>query len=285
MPTIANSNIPAPKGAAEFEDIVADFARLSWRTPNFLVYGRTGQAQDGVDVLGSVPGFGVVAYQCKNTIIGLNSKVILDEALKAQKHPAGVTHLYIATTAPRDTHTKLYAMKLNSDCNSNVTIPVDVVFWEDIVNIISSDLKILKKHYPQFKFHDEKLSSHDKILLDQIINLLARSNTINFLKENDIANGVPGNEIDSLSEFFHQWNTADRTFKDTDMEKLRLNLYNSCKTYIVYIGRYFFRDNDILSAKYLRDRNPQEYQKIIDTLHSMADDIVRSYNELVIAGR
>lgn len=55
--------------------------------------------------------------------------------------------------------------------------------------------------------------------------------------------------------------------------------------YLSYIATNFFRDNGMLSVKYLRESNPPLYESKINTIHQMASSIIQSYDALVIAGR
>jgi len=52
MPTIPSMKIPTPKDWQEFESLVRDAMILRWNSPNLQKHGRTGQAQQGVDVWG-----------------------------------------------------------------------------------------------------------------------------------------------------------------------------------------------------------------------------------------
>lgn len=285
MSTFAGSYIPAPKGAPEFEEIVADVARILWAPYNFFPYGRSGQAQDGVDVFGTIPNFGVVAYQCKNTIAGVSNDVLLEEALKAEKNPVGVNFLYIATTAPRDTHLKIYANSLHSITNPIVKFPVDIIFWDDIVSILTQDLNKFGKHYPQISLPVINRSENDNLLLEGIINLFGRSGTISFLKSHDMGNGIRGDETNYMSEFYHNWNTSDRTFKDSNLEAKRQELYFRNESFLRYISVNFSHNNGWYSAKHMRETSPEKYKEIIDTLHEMSEAVRKAYDTLVIAGR
>jgi hypothetical protein len=51
MPTIHTIKIPIPKDWQEFESLVREAMILRWNSPNLQKNGRTGQAQQGVDVL------------------------------------------------------------------------------------------------------------------------------------------------------------------------------------------------------------------------------------------
>jgi len=52
MPTIPQSELPRPKSWDEFEEIVWDIYQRLWKDPHAQRYGRSGQAQQGVDIYG-----------------------------------------------------------------------------------------------------------------------------------------------------------------------------------------------------------------------------------------
>ncbi len=56
MPTIPQSELPKPKSWDEFEDIVWDLYTRRWRDPHADRYGRGGQPQHGVDIVGRPAG-------------------------------------------------------------------------------------------------------------------------------------------------------------------------------------------------------------------------------------
>jgi hypothetical protein len=66
MPNIPQSEIPRPQSWDEFEDIVADLYARIWGVTAER-YGRSGQAQQGVDVYGCPAHLngGYAGIQCK----------------------------------------------------------------------------------------------------------------------------------------------------------------------------------------------------------------------------
>ena len=86
MPTPATSELPKPLSWDEFEDIVWDIYKRKWNDPDAQRYGRTGQAQQGVDVYGRPSGLGgaYVGVQCKR-YENLKLKTVEDEIEKAEQ--------------------------------------------------------------------------------------------------------------------------------------------------------------------------------------------------------
>jgi hypothetical protein len=52
VPTIAQGDFPPPKSWDEFEDIVAHLYTRIWNDPRATRCGRSGQAQQGVEICG-----------------------------------------------------------------------------------------------------------------------------------------------------------------------------------------------------------------------------------------
>jgi hypothetical protein len=91
MPTPMTAKWPKPKSEDEFEDIVMDFLRIRWRDPHATRYGRRGQRQYGVDIIGRPRWLGnkLAAAQCKNTD-SLKTNVIIHEVQQALAFPGGI---------------------------------------------------------------------------------------------------------------------------------------------------------------------------------------------------
>jgi hypothetical protein len=55
MPNIPQTDLSPPQSWDEFEDIVADLYARLWGEPHVERYGRSGQAQQGVDIYSQPP--------------------------------------------------------------------------------------------------------------------------------------------------------------------------------------------------------------------------------------
>src|ERR1700759_1578474 len=104
MPIPTTSKWPKPKGAEEFEDIAVDFLRVRWKDPHAARHGRSGQRQNGVDVVGHPPWLkgNTAGAQCKNTD-SLTLAVIIAEVDEAKTFPGGLSEYLILTTGDRAT--------------------------------------------------------------------------------------------------------------------------------------------------------------------------------------
>ena len=67
MPTYTSMLLPPPTSGDDFEKVALSALRIKWRSPNLVRHGRTGQAQQGVDIYGPDDLGHLVGVQCKLT--------------------------------------------------------------------------------------------------------------------------------------------------------------------------------------------------------------------------
>ncbi|WPS87818.1 hypothetical protein SMD22_25795 [Brevibacillus halotolerans] len=149
MPTMANSLIPAPKDWGEFEEIVASCLRIRWGNKNITRIGRKGQRQQGVDIYGDDDVGRRAGVQCKLTEGKINLNIVDSEVLKAEKFVPYLDIYYIATTAPRDAKLQEEIRVLSEQRKKQRKFPIQLLFWEDLIQDLTSDLLELNKHYPE----------------------------------------------------------------------------------------------------------------------------------------
>lgn len=151
--------LPLPRDPAVFEDLVCDVLSRQYRTYNLQRYGRSGQEQRGVDVVGvAIAGVAVdqiIGAQCKHTPGGLTKKIIQSEVEKAEKFQPSLDRYIIATTSPRDTQVQDFVTSLSQKRVTEEKFPIEVLFWDDLCSKISNypDLlyKYFSRHYPQIE--------------------------------------------------------------------------------------------------------------------------------------
>lgn len=97
--------IPKPKDWQAFQRNCVHLFRAELNDPNANEYGREGQKQRGIDVLGRRGGQGAhfVGVQCRLIAKPLKEAKILSDAREALTIKAGLKELIFATTAPNDT--------------------------------------------------------------------------------------------------------------------------------------------------------------------------------------
>ncbi len=97
--------LPPPRDWQVFEDSCRDLFAAAWGDPETKKYGRSGQKQHGVDILGLRNGRWQ-GVQCKRKRgfpeKGLTEKEVRTEVEAARRFPQPLETLVIATTAPAD---------------------------------------------------------------------------------------------------------------------------------------------------------------------------------------
>jgi hypothetical protein len=149
MPTLSNINLPTPKSWEEFEEISLDALRIKWDSPNLQRHGRQGQQQAGVDIYGDDYLSQIAGVQCKKYDTDLTLKIIEDEVKNAESFDPPLDVFYIATTFPTDATLQKQIRLISKKRRGAGKFPVGIFFWNDIVQELVTNEKILKKHFPQ----------------------------------------------------------------------------------------------------------------------------------------
>lgn len=153
MPTILTSNLPTPKDDNEFQEIVRDLFALHWQDDNVQNYGRSGQAQNGVDVylLGHpLKKTNTFAIQCKARKDKLTKAEIVKEIGQAKSFSHKIGRFIFATTLARDTKIQDIIDTLSVEEVKSGGFEVNIIFWEDIISLLAEHTQIAQKYYPQF---------------------------------------------------------------------------------------------------------------------------------------
>lgn len=174
--------ITPPKNEADFERMCVQVYGVIFKDPMPKTNGRSGQAQNGVDIFVKDPALGRVGIQCKKyTLKPVKWKDVTDEVDKADAGRVAIKKLILATTAVNDAVLLKQVQELSDEREENGFFPVEIEFWGDICNHIDR-YPVLQESYspnsPGASFHriDEKLSSIKQINLethDAVLNLAA----------------------------------------------------------------------------------------------------------------
>lgn len=167
MPTPSTSDLPKPKSWNEFEDITWEIYKRKWHDNHAQRYGRSGQAQNGIDIYGQQNSSGkYIGVQCKRYEDNkLNQQIIQAEIVKAESFSSPLSEYIIATTASRDTKIQDLIRSLNEERGLENKFAVSIVFWEDICNDLAdpNNRDLLKKYYsewePIFSNQEKSISS------------------------------------------------------------------------------------------------------------------------------
>lgn len=153
MPLLSACQIPPPKNWQDFEDLCADLWQEEWKNNSIQRYGRNGQAQQGVDIVGRLTGKdigGWVGIQCK--CIEINSvldKNILKNVIATAKNFRPVLSQYIVATTGRKDAQLEQLCRIISEEHQKKGLFITIIFgWEDIVLLLEKHPLIIAKHFP-----------------------------------------------------------------------------------------------------------------------------------------
>lgn len=153
MPLPHTTDIHPPQSWDEFEDMVRDLYALLWDDQNIQRNGRSGQAQQGVDIFGQPARLKgrFAGIQCKNYKGStLTRQEIEQEAAKAEQFQPPLAEFIIATTESRDVNLQKAVRTINVARESAGKFPIHLIFWEELRNHLTdpAHYKVLQKYYP-----------------------------------------------------------------------------------------------------------------------------------------
>jgi hypothetical protein len=150
MLSLSALSLPPPRNWQDFEDLCCDLWSRLWNDPDTQKIGRSGQAQQGVDICGRPDqGSERAAVQCKlKDRQALSRKEIETEVVKARSFEPPLKRLVIATTAPRDAQLQETVRKIDERERSAGSFSVTIFFWEDIILKLGDYPEVARKYYP-----------------------------------------------------------------------------------------------------------------------------------------
>lgn len=288
MPTISSVQIPAPKSWDEFEDVTKSALEATWKG-TLSRHGRQGQRQDGVDIYGENAKGEFVGVQCKNTSKGVSESVIDSEISLAESFQPGISTLYIATTAPRDVEIQKYVRKVSKDRSIKGQFSVELLFWEDVAQFLAEDESKFFAHYPQFA--PKAFTTADKNLFSQFVALLPSSNgVIQFLNENNMAGfSFKRETFDPLKDFCALWDNAEHEFHEQTLEELRKHLLTKANEYCVLLALETWPVNSDPQRSTVPPEweyeDPERFRKVVGDFHRLAQEIVKTHQQVVREGK
>lgn len=138
---------PKPRDWETFEDITADLLKRKYQSPNLQRFGRRGQEQWGIDIVGPTK-TGLLGAQCKHhTEANIPVSEIEAAIKKADQFPHPLHELIIATSASRDSNAQSRVLALSESRKAIGAWPVSIVFWEDVVEWLEEYPDLLYKHF------------------------------------------------------------------------------------------------------------------------------------------
>lgn len=145
-----NFIFPKPIDWNTFEDIVCDVFKRKFNSPNLQRYGRSGQRQLGVDIVG-LTSEGLLGIQCKHHPVGnIQVSEIEDEISKAETFIPLLGHLEIVTSADRDVSVHNYVLRINEERVKQGKFSVSVKFWDELIDWLSEFPDLAYKHFTRY---------------------------------------------------------------------------------------------------------------------------------------
>ncbi len=139
-------NFKPPRSEDDFEDLCAALLKKDWNAPDTMRFGRRGQAQGGIDIVGTCNAR-THGAQCKARKDELSEKDLRDAVEKAKSFPRTLHLLVIATSAPRTTELQLVILEINQRHQSEGIFTVEILFWEDINDRLNRHSDIAEQYY------------------------------------------------------------------------------------------------------------------------------------------
>lgn len=146
-----HSEPPPPRSWEQFEELCADLFQSAWADPGLIRYGRTGQAQDGVDILGRHGALYPVGVQCKKKRrwpVSRLTKAEIDAEVKAAKaFKTPLKAFYILTTAPDSTDLQDHIRQINATHRKAKLFEVVLLGWSEIYRRVTLHPAVANKHF------------------------------------------------------------------------------------------------------------------------------------------
>ncbi|MEJ1117086.1 Hsp70 family protein [Phyllobacterium sp. CCNWLW109] len=172
MPTISGSQLPPPSSWEEFQLLCTDLMSFVWKDDNVQAYGRHGQSQRGVDILGQSLNK-IVGAQCKGKRRWPPKRLTVSdvalEVAKAKRFQPPLGCYTILTTDDNDTAIQDFVTELNRQHTQDGLFEVRVWGWDEIRRRLEDNSGLIFKHYG---FVDNARILHDLQALPEKIRQL-----------------------------------------------------------------------------------------------------------------
>lgn len=152
MPSLSTYKISHPSDPQEFECLMRDFCDLYFQGHSVL-YGRPGQKQYGVDIVTTCQDNRLIGIQCKNYSRTEITPASLDRMIReAEQFRPVLSRFVIATALDRDVALQHYIFTVSQQRVAEKRFPVDLLFWDDIQDVIKKDERLMKVYYPELYY-------------------------------------------------------------------------------------------------------------------------------------
>lgn len=145
-----NTELTHPDSDAEFEELCHQLYRAMWGDLGCMRIGRTGQAQYGIDIVGTWHGR-QIGVQCKcYKRTRFNMATVRDDIAKVEQAGLTIDHLLFATTASNNAKVVLEVHQLSATRKSEGKFTVSVDFWGDICGHLRGHPEVGRKYIRNF---------------------------------------------------------------------------------------------------------------------------------------
>jgi hypothetical protein len=141
---------PKPRDWNTFEDIVCDVYSRKFENQNFQRYGKSGQKQFGVDIVGVVNN-SVLGIQCKHhPLDNISIKEIRADIKRADQFAPMLSELAFVTSADRDAKITSSVLTISTERKEQRKFAVTIKFWDDIYSWLSEYPDVLYKYFTKY---------------------------------------------------------------------------------------------------------------------------------------
>lgn len=153
MTSPTSVDIPAPADWQHFERLSRAVFSEAFDA-KFTRFGRGGQRQNGIDVLGRLRTGVLIGVQCKGRASSMGKKLTqrqIDDAIaEAETYPRPLHEFYIVTTASEDAVLQQYVIGLSGNRQAVGKFPVTLWAWQSMSDQIRSCPGVMEAFYGQW---------------------------------------------------------------------------------------------------------------------------------------
>ena len=130
---------------------MCDAMRVLWGDPDAKRIGRNGQRQHGVDIFGKhVNKCERAGAQCKNSET-ISFDLVEKEVADAENFKPSLQRFYMVISGERDTWLSRQVNTLTTYRENTNKFPVEILFFQDVCDLLCTDDKLVRKHWPVWK--------------------------------------------------------------------------------------------------------------------------------------
>lgn len=138
-----------PRSKDDFEKLCRDILRQHWSRPGIEIYGKSGEGQDGVDLLDLSGQDPLVGGQCKlkEEHKSLPPAEIEAEVNKAKQFQLPLGKYALLTTGKVSVHAQRKVRQLNQAHRAKGLFEIELYAWDNICELIQQYTEVHETHY------------------------------------------------------------------------------------------------------------------------------------------